>query len=164
MKTNAGGLDGRSFLSRSTTLPGGVPLLSSNSASAVQIGGGSTPGPVLHLYCDEGGIISNDVAFMLGMPVTTHSARRESAIGCKRETHLRTHGAGLWIDHRKAIVVPVTNMGEETKQITSNVEKDRRRSGDSLLEGRYDSQQVPPMALCRVIPHERGPDHGVLSI
>jgi hypothetical protein len=30
---------------------------------------------------------------------------------------------GLWIDHRKAVVVIVTGNGEEVKQISSNVEK-----------------------------------------
>lgn len=31
--------------------------------------------------------------------------------------------AGLWIDHRKAIVVLVTDAGEEIKKITSGMEK-----------------------------------------
>ena len=30
---------------------------------------------------------------------------------------------GLWIDHRKAIIVIITKDGEETKKITSNMEK-----------------------------------------
>jgi hypothetical protein len=30
---------------------------------------------------------------------------------------------GLWIDHRKAVIVIVTEAGEETKEITSNMEK-----------------------------------------
>jgi hypothetical protein len=39
---------------------------------------------------------------------------------------------GLWIDHRKAVIVMVTDAGEETKQITSNIEKHVRfSSGDS---------------------------------
>ena len=50
---------------------------------------------------------------------------------------------GLWIDHRKAIVVAVTDKGEEIALIISKVEKQRRRSGDSPLEGPYESQQVP---------------------
>jgi hypothetical protein len=40
---------------------------------------------------------------------------------------------GLWIDHRKAIVVTVTEKGEEIKEIISEVEKQPRRSGDSPL-------------------------------
>ena len=50
---------------------------------------------------------------------------------------------GLWIDHRKAIVVAVTDKGEETRLIISKVEKNLSRSGDSPLEGPHDSQQVP---------------------
>ena len=50
---------------------------------------------------------------------------------------------GLWIDHRKAIVVAVTDKGEETGLIISKVEKHLSRSGDSPLEGPHDSQQVP---------------------
>ena len=49
---------------------------------------------------------------------------------------------GLWIDHRKAIVVSVTDKGEEIGLIISKVEKQLRRSGDSPLEGPYESQQV----------------------
>jgi len=50
---------------------------------------------------------------------------------------------GLWIDHRKAIVVAVTDRGEETGLVISKVEKQGRRSGDSPLKGSYESQQVP---------------------
>ena len=49
---------------------------------------------------------------------------------------------GLWIDHRKAIVVTVTDEGEEIGLIISRVEKQPRRSGDSPLKG-HESQQVP---------------------
>jgi hypothetical protein len=42
---------------------------------------------------------------------------------------------GLWIDHRKAIVVAVTDKGEETGLIISKVEKQLRRSGTSPLKG-----------------------------
>jgi hypothetical protein len=50
---------------------------------------------------------------------------------------------GLWIDHRKAIVVTVTDKGEEIALTISGVEKQLRRSGDSPLKGPYESQQVP---------------------
>jgi len=50
---------------------------------------------------------------------------------------------GLWIDHRKAIVVAVTDTGEEIGLIISQVERQLRRSGDSPLKGPYDPQQVP---------------------
>jgi hypothetical protein len=50
---------------------------------------------------------------------------------------------GLWIDHRKALIVAVTDKGEEMVLIISNVEKQLRRSGDSALKGPYESEQVP---------------------
>ncbi|MGD1149052.1 MAG: hypothetical protein ABR961_14005 [Thermoanaerobaculaceae bacterium] len=49
---------------------------------------------------------------------------------------------GLWIDHRKAIVVTVTAKGDEAALVISTVEKQLRRSGDSPLEGRFERQQV----------------------
>ena len=50
---------------------------------------------------------------------------------------------GLWIDHRKAIVVTVTDEGEEMRLIVSTVQKQLRPSGDSPLNGTYEQQQVP---------------------
>jgi hypothetical protein len=49
---------------------------------------------------------------------------------------------GLWIDHRKAIVVTVTDKGEEIGLIISRVEKQPRRSGDSPLKGPYEPHHV----------------------
>jgi len=50
---------------------------------------------------------------------------------------------GLWMDHRKAVIVIVSDKGEEIKLIVSKVEKQRRRSGDSPLKGPYEALQVP---------------------
>ncbi len=50
---------------------------------------------------------------------------------------------GLWIDHRKAVVVTVTEKKEEIKQINSNVEKQLRRSDTSHSNTQYDPLQVP---------------------
>ncbi len=51
---------------------------------------------------------------------------------------------GLWVDHRKTIIVALTEKGEEIKEIISEVEKQLRRSGDSPLNGRpYESLQIP---------------------
>lgn len=50
---------------------------------------------------------------------------------------------GLWIDHRKAIVVVVADNGEEVKLMVSLVEKQLRRAGDSPLKGPYEAQRVP---------------------
>jgi hypothetical protein len=37
--------------------------------------------------------------------------------------------AGLWIDHRKAVIALITDAGEETRKIVSSAEKDVRFSG-----------------------------------
>ena len=50
---------------------------------------------------------------------------------------------GLWIDHRKAIVVAITDKGEEIGLLISKAEKQLRRSGDSPLKGSYEPSQVP---------------------
>ena len=50
---------------------------------------------------------------------------------------------GLWIDHRKAIIVAVTEKGDETALVISKVEKQLRRSGDSPLKGTYEPGRVP---------------------
>ena len=42
--------------------------------------------------------------------------------------------AGLWIDHRKAIVVLITDEGEEVKKITSGMEKHVRFTGGTGSE------------------------------
>jgi hypothetical protein len=50
---------------------------------------------------------------------------------------------GLWIDHRKAIIVAVTRKGEEIGLVISSIEKQARRSLSSRHSGRYEPQQVP---------------------
>ncbi len=45
---------------------------------------------------------------------------------------------GLWIDHRKASITFITESGEETKLIISNVERQRRRLGGSPLKGAFE--------------------------
>jgi hypothetical protein len=42
--------------------------------------------------------------------------------------------AGLWIDHRKAVIVMITDDGEEIKKITSNMEKHVRFTGGTGSE------------------------------
>jgi hypothetical protein len=42
--------------------------------------------------------------------------------------------AGLWIDHRKAVVVLVTDEGEEIKKIKSDMEKHVRFTGGNASE------------------------------
>ena len=50
---------------------------------------------------------------------------------------------GLWIDHRRAAIVTISDAGEAFEQILSSVERQLRRSGDSPLEGAYESRQAP---------------------
>jgi hypothetical protein len=42
--------------------------------------------------------------------------------------------AGLWIDHRKAVIVMISETGEEIKEITSNMEKHVRFSGGTASD------------------------------
>jgi len=49
---------------------------------------------------------------------------------------------GLWIDHRKAIVVSVTDKGEETRLIISRVEKQPGRLEGTRSVVSYESQRV----------------------
>ena len=44
-------------------------------------------------------------------------------------------GIGLWIDHRKAVVVIVSDEGEVVKEITSNMEKHVRFSSGNSEDG-----------------------------
>lgn len=50
---------------------------------------------------------------------------------------------GVWIDRRKAVVVAVTEDGEDIGLIISKVEEQLRRAGDSPLKGPYEAQRVP---------------------
>jgi hypothetical protein len=51
--------------------------------------------------------------------------------------------AGVWIDHRQAVIVTLTASGEHVTHIVSNVEKHLERGGDSPLKGPYEARQVP---------------------
>jgi hypothetical protein len=51
--------------------------------------------------------------------------------------------AGVWIDHRKAVIIGLTPDGELTTLILSKVEKHLQRSGDSRMKGPYEALQVP---------------------
>jgi hypothetical protein len=57
---------------------------------------------------------------------------------------MMTKTVGIWIDHRRAVVVAVGPGEEHTAHILSNVEKHPERSGDSPLKGPYEARQVPP--------------------
>lgn len=51
--------------------------------------------------------------------------------------------AGLWIDHRKAVIVVVSDEGEETRVIESNVEKQPGRFAGIRSTTPYEAQKVP---------------------
>ena len=50
---------------------------------------------------------------------------------------------GMWIDHREANIVSLSQDGEETQQIKSNVEKQLRRSGDSASDEPPQARRAP---------------------
>ncbi len=50
---------------------------------------------------------------------------------------------GLWIDHRKAVIVSVTDKGEEVKEIISHVEKQLGRFEGARSTTSYPAQLVP---------------------
>jgi hypothetical protein len=49
--------------------------------------------------------------------------------------------AGLWVDHRKAVIVTVSNEGDTTKRVESNVEKHVRYSGGPGPGGSHGSRE-----------------------
>ena len=68
-------------------------------------------------------------------------------VGCaiavifKKETYMKTT-MGLWIDHRKAVIVKVSDKGEETSIIESMVEKQPGRFAGVRSTTPYESQKV----------------------
>jgi len=50
---------------------------------------------------------------------------------------------GVWIDHRKAVIVFLAGKEEEMKLVRSNVEKQIRRAAGSRSGGPFESQAVP---------------------
>ena len=51
--------------------------------------------------------------------------------------------AGLWIDHRKAVIVLLSDDDEDIKVVKSNVEKHIQRAAGSRSCGPFESQAVP---------------------
>lgn len=51
--------------------------------------------------------------------------------------------AGLWIDHRRAVIVVATDKGDEIKVIVSNVDKQLGRSRGVRSTTSYEAQLVP---------------------
>ena len=48
---------------------------------------------------------------------------------------------GVWVDHRKAMIASVTEMGEEAGLVISKAERQPRRAGDSPLKGRSEPEK-----------------------
>jgi hypothetical protein len=53
-------------------------------------------------------------------------------------------GAGVWIDHRKAVIVLVADQGQVTMEVRSHVEKQLRPHGGVRSVTQYGPQQAPP--------------------
>lgn len=51
--------------------------------------------------------------------------------------------AGLWIDHREAVIVLLSDKSLATRRIKSAVEKQLRRSGRSPAQAPFEAQMVP---------------------
>ena len=51
--------------------------------------------------------------------------------------------AGVWIDHRRAVIVTLTSNGERLTHIDAHVEKHLERAGDSPMKGPYEARQAP---------------------
>ena len=51
--------------------------------------------------------------------------------------------AGLWIDHREAVIVTLSDKGEETRRVKSHVQKQLRRSGRSPARASFEAQMMP---------------------
>lgn len=54
----------------------------------------------------------------------------------------RKPNVGVWIDHREAVIVSLSESGEQTKRIPSTVEKQLRRSGEPPT-GPFETQKIP---------------------
>ena len=55
---------------------------------------------------------------------------------------MKKTNAGVWLDKREAIVIVLTETGEEVTHIQSTVEKQLRRSGEPA-DGAFEAQLVP---------------------
>jgi hypothetical protein len=51
--------------------------------------------------------------------------------------------AGLWIDHREAVIVILSDKGQETRRVKSQVEKQLRRTGRSPSHASFEAQMMP---------------------
>jgi hypothetical protein len=51
------------------------------------------------------------------------------------------HRVGVWIDHRKALIVTVTEDGQHTSLVVSNIEKNPRAASNAVVQAAEDRRQ-----------------------
>jgi len=73
----------------------------------------------------------------------SHSSPRHATTPLKGAV-LMTTNAGLWIDHRKAVIVTIVDKQVSTRQIDSDVERHVRLSGGSASGGSHGSRTGAP--------------------
>lgn len=71
------------------------------------------------------------------------SSRGRDRITPRMENSMRTR-VGLWIDHRKAVLVTVAGEGVETRLVRSDIEKQLRPYGGLPSKAPYGPQDAPP--------------------
>ena len=77
-----------------------------------------------------------------GSPTRVKPKQAAARLKPGKEKNMKTL-AGLWIDHREAVIVLLSNKGQETRRIESHVEKQLRRSGRSPSSAPFEAQMVP---------------------
>ena len=50
---------------------------------------------------------------------------------------------GLWIDHGKAVIVALTDHGEEIRLVVSKAGRQLRRAGDAPFKGPFEGRSAP---------------------
>jgi hypothetical protein len=65
----------------------------------------------------------------------------DAAMEKTKENYMKTN-MGLWIDHRKAVIVTVSGNGEQTRVIESNAEKQPGRLDGIRSTTPYEAQKV----------------------
>jgi hypothetical protein len=83
----------------------------------------------------------------------SHSEAEASVKELQRSSIMKTV-AGMWIDHREAVIVLVSGKRQVTKRIKSYVEKQLRRSGRSPSRDPFEAQRVPAEAILLFGPGE----------
>jgi hypothetical protein len=59
---------------------------------------------------------------------------------CLQGVRIMKRHVGLWIDHKKAVIVNISDEGQETKLIRSNLEKPARPPGSAHSKAGYQPE------------------------